>query len=189
MSIPFVRTVGTLPRGRYRCSLDEVRQEFVDSAWATASSTRGAVWDDFLKLLDLYDAISADLVESIWLGGSFITSKTDPDDIDVTLLIRKRAFDALSNTKRGAVRKLGGRAAPLVSHVRHHHGLRVDPFNLVCSQIALPFGDDLLTEEERGYLQSRGTWDDWWQRSRSVGAASPSTADAEPVRGYLEVFR
>ncbi|WP_324789984.1 DUF6932 family protein [Streptomyces sp. H51] len=95
---------GFLPLGRYSVSLDEAEAMLVSAPEFQDSDTRTALWDGlhdyldrFLALEDAYTDVLAGLplIHRIWLGGSFVSTKTDPRNIDATLLIDTRAERAV----------------------------------------------------------------------------------------------
>lgn len=186
MPIPLDHTCGTLPRGRYLADLLGLKSEFVESEWASASTTRTEIWDHFETVTELFRKVDPELAHAVWVGGSFVTTTVDPDDIDLTYLLDGGRYEALSNTQRKKITSLAARDGN-ISRLRSKHGLRVDCFTIVCHPVPLPWKD--LTAEEAAYFRTRGLWDDWWQRSRTgPKEALPTEADAKPVRGYLEVL-
>ncbi|UDY36283.1 hypothetical protein LH044_01820 [Dermatobacter hominis] len=143
------------------------------------------IWSHFESVTQLFERIAPGLATHAWLGGSFISPKVDPDDIDVTYLLDGKVYDTLSATKQGKVKRLSARQGS-VSALRHHKGLRVDCFTFVTRLVAMPWGS--LDADEADYFSKRGLWDDWWQRERSGPKGSdPVEHDAVPRRGYLEV--
>lgn len=180
---------GALPRGRYLCTMDEIEAEFVSASWCAASSTRSKIWEDFSTTLQLYDEVSPGLATAVWVGGSFTTAKVDPDDIDVTVLLDPTVYGALSNNKQHRVDRISAREpGGQVSRLRARLGLRVDCFAVICAVVPMPWQG--LSAEEADYFRTRGLWDDWWQRILGGPKGSmPTTTDALPVRGYLEVLR
>ncbi|TAP45633.1 hypothetical protein [Arthrobacter sp. S39] len=178
-------TTNFLPLGRYACTLDELKQQYVDDPRFTGSTTRAAIYDDFLAARKMLDAISPDLIEKVWVGGSFVTGLTDPDDLDCTFVISGPAFRALdTNGLRAKVMAFNKKG-----WVRKKAFLRVETFLLVREPIANPWLKDGLHPDAVAYLSVRGAWDDWWMRVRTNPdkSAAPVLEDAEPKRGYLEV--
>lgn len=185
MGVPAFEATGLLPLGRHMCDLAEFEQVFVLDSRFSASSTRPRLLTEFLSAIQfLKDQFSVDLVERVWVGGGFTAAKLDPSDIDVTFILNNDAYVGLSKTQRGKLGKLlraGGFKAI---------GLSVDGFMMVRERIAQPWSGAGLGTEGDGYFPIRGAWDDWWSRDRahSVAGAPPVIADAEPVRGYVEVM-
>ncbi|WP_285319707.1 hypothetical protein [Pseudarthrobacter sp. lyk4-40-TYG-27] len=182
---PMDPTTNFLPLGRYACTLAELEQEYVRDPKFSTSTTRTEIYEDLLDARKMLDAVSQDLVELVWVGGSFVTGALDPDDIDCTFVINGPAFRALSsNGKRDKVMKFNKNG-----WLRDRTGLRVESFLLIREPIANPWFKDGLNPDAVEYLSVRGAWDDWWMRVRSNPdkTAEPILADAEPKRGYLEV--
>jgi hypothetical protein len=178
-------TTSFLPLGRYACTLDELKQRYVDDPSYASSASRAEIFNHFVKACDMLNRISPDLIEVVWVGGSFVTGAIDPDDIDCTFLISGPAFRALeSNGLRDKVTKFGKKG-----WLRQRSQLRVEPFIVIREPIANPFSKNGVSEDARNYTSLRGAWDDWWMRVRSNPdkSALPVVEDAEPKRGYLEV--
>ncbi|WUO30872.1 hypothetical protein OHT21_23055 [Streptomyces sp. NBC_00286] len=161
--------------------------EFRDSA------TRTTLWDGFLSYVDRFltledtyaDALDGrTLVHRVWLGGSFVSAKPDPGNIDASLLIDTRAERAV----RG---KPGSKwlTTAFQSRDRMKEKFGVSPLRIGYRPVAHIFEPERFTSEERTYFTQRGVWDDWWQRCRLPDQAdrSPSEQSATPARGYLEV--
>ena len=110
---------GFLPPGRWGATLDEVRDRFA----SVPSSRRAEVWAEFEQALAL--PRSAVHVSRVWLGGSFLTSKAEPGDVDVVFLI---CADRLEQAKQSDYdRAVVGFAAS--GHMfKEVTGLRVDSF-------------------------------------------------------------
>ncbi|MFD5475326.1 DUF6932 family protein [Streptomyces sp. NPDC127105] len=184
---------GFLPLGRYSVSLDEAESILVSAPEFQESATRTALWDGlldyvdrFLTLEDTYAEVLAGLrlIHRVWLGGSFVSTKPDPRNIDATLLIDTRAERAV----RG---KPGSKwlTTAFQSRDRMREKFGVSPLRIGYQPVAHIFEPERFTPEERTYFTQRGVWDDWWQRCRLPGQAdrSPSEQSAAPARGYLEV--
>lgn len=175
---------GLLPRGRYLCNLTEFHAMFVADAQFASSTTRAQIFEDLVAALEfLLTEFHEELVECIWVGGSFTTAKPDPNDIDVTFLLNHEHYSGLSGRKRDKLHKLlraGGFEAVKLS---------VDGFMIVRERISNPWKAGAISTDAAPYLKERGGWDDWWSRHRSHGNKSqqPLVDDADPTRGYLEV--
>lgn len=179
-------STGLLPPGRYLATLAEVELEFVLSSWAAASSSRRDIWSEFGQALSQFRALADPMLLTCWLGGSFTTRKTDPDDIDVLLVLDAGQFDASSNTLQAKVRSFVGRDGPL-PRLRTKKGLRVDAHALFSRSVLMPWKG--LVQADADYFQARGMWDDWWLRHRTVPKGAPPTpACCASSRGYVEVL-
>jgi hypothetical protein len=186
VSIPARSSEGLLPLGRYLCDLDELEATFVDGSEFEASSTREAIFKDLLSVVKLFEGFSATLIESIWVGGSFVSSKLNPDDIDCLFVLNGVAFDALaSNALRNKLMKFNRK-----NFVRETLELRVESFILIRAAFANPWERGGVHPDAAPYTQVRGAWDDWWQRVRTGEGPDdpPLLESAEPKRGYLEVL-
>lgn len=157
------------------------------------STTRTALWDGlldyvdrFLTLENTYEdvLVGFPLIHRIWLGGSFVSTKTNPGNIDATLLIDNRAERAVRG--RPGSKWL---TTAFQSRDRMREKFGVSPLRIGYQPVAHIFEPERFTPEERTYFTQRGVWDDWWQRCRLPDGKdrSPSEASAAPARGYLEV--
>lgn len=177
--IPQLDSDGFLPPGRYRTDLNEVKQRFVAGAKSEPPSLRDDLWTDLERCIKFTQQAAGE-VAALWVGGSFLSAKPKPGDVDVVfiidqaLLIRAQA-DATSAQWLGL----------LANNQLSAHGFRLDTF-------LIPWR--VMPEVQAGsraeaYFRDRGHWDDFWQRRRSGPKGSPATrADAMPVSGYLEVI-
>ncbi|WP_443050419.1 DUF6932 family protein [Streptomyces sp. NBC_00286] len=191
--LPSFADNGFLPLGRYSVSLDEAESMLVSAPEFRDSATRTTLWDGFLSYVDRFltledtyaDALDGrTLVHRVWLGGSFVSAKPDPGNIDASLLIDTRAERAV----RG---KPGSKwlTTAFQSRDRMKEKFGVSPLRIGYRPVAHIFEPERFTSEERTYFTQRGVWDDWWQRCRLPDQAdrSPSEQSATPARGYLEV--
>jgi hypothetical protein len=191
--LPSFTANGFLPLGRYSVSFDEAEAMLVSATEFEDSSTRRELWDGlhnyldpFLTLEDTYAKALAGvpLLHRLWLGGSFVSTKLDPGNIDATLLIDTRAERAV----RG---KPGSKwlTTAFQSRDRMREKFGISPLRIGYQPVARIFEPERFTPEERTYFTQRGVWDDWWQRCRLPDGKdrSPSEESAAPARGYLEV--
>lgn len=95
---------GFLPPGRYRIDPDEAEQLLVADERFQASATRAQLWSGldtylsrFFDLEERHQGIldGSQLIHALWLGGSYVSSKIDPQNIDLTVLIDERAASAI----------------------------------------------------------------------------------------------
>jgi hypothetical protein len=177
--------MGCLPLGRFRCTFAEVEAAFVSHPRALGSTTRASILADLKTLVDLLGALDPKLVVSLWLGGSFVTDKFDPDDGDVVVLVDAERVAALTTPDRAKFDRLFLRLETGQSMLRFLTGMLVDPYALEVSTVVDPLR---RTTADREYYEARGHWDDFWLRLRTSPKGSPPTAaEAKPRRGYLEV--
>lgn len=179
--------------GRRRIEVEQARTLLVDSSEFVESETRPTLWDGLLRYLarfayleerhaSLLDDIP--LVHFLWMGGSFVSGELNPNNIDVTVAVDARAKERLKG------RELAGwlRDAFYRDQVLADFGL--SPLEIPYMPVVSVFDRRSLEPSEREYLESRGSWDDWWQRRRDPQSATgePSPATVGTKRGYLEVI-
>jgi hypothetical protein len=161
---------------------DEVESELVKAERFAASSTRRGLLQELQTHCSLVE-LAVGAIGRLWVAGSFVSRKLDPEDVDVTYLISPDAYaqadedpdtaDDLDNlgTKDWCVR----------------HGMRMDAYVL-----RLPETADFHALGVRGAMapsdhkvfEELGVYDEIWQRCRSGQNGIPSGAR----RGYVEVL-
>jgi hypothetical protein len=156
------------------------------------SSTRPRLWSGLeaylSRFFDLEDRHKdqvgpTPLIHALWLGGSFVSTKLNPSNIDLTVLI--------DEASAAAMRGLPG-TRWLTSAFHRDARLQefgVSPLRVGYRPIVSVFRPEALDSQDQAYLRERGAWDDWWQRCRpeGVGKTEPTLESAAPRRGYLEV--
>jgi Family of unknown function (DUF6932) len=80
--IPASNDYGCLPEGIYDCTIDEAADRF---ATFQRSGRRPQLWDKFIEFMR--DVKACGLVSAVLVDGSFATAKTDPNDIDLVLVL------------------------------------------------------------------------------------------------------
>lgn len=182
-----VRT-GHLPVGRYSCSPEEAHTQLVEAPRFNNSQTRADLWENFERYLSRFfhleekyaGILPVPLLDRVWLGGSFVSAKLDPRNVDATLLINSAAKDALRG-KPGVGLFTKSRDSVLAEYKVSRLFLNYEP-------VVHVFRLNEMEDSERNYLAGRGAWDDWWQRRRNDGDPEGPTVDTcPPRRGYLEV--
>ena len=178
--IPPLTAAGALPCGRFPATIVEVESAFVaDPKWAT-STTRQTVWDDWKQITA--QARKVVPVAAVWIAGSFLTDKMDPDDLDVVYIIDSRQAAAVTSPLHKGFLSLLAQGDAL----RTLRGKRLDTF--VINWVPDPDGQGAASGFP-DYAASRGYWDDLWQRRLSGPKHAPRVpSDALPKRGYLEVI-
>jgi hypothetical protein len=174
---PFANPTGALPVGRYLTTVDEIHARFVENK----SARRQEIWDDWNKATALLRSHVP--LCGVWLSGSFLTEKDEPDDVDCVYWAEDGEINrARANPISATVIDVFAQKDAL----RNLVGLRVDTFVVpwnCCADLAK------ATIVTLSYFQSRGHWDDFWQRMRSGPKGAPAVrVDALPRRGYLEVI-
>lgn len=170
---------GALPLGRFGVTLDEIKGGFVDAVLFSGSSTRKQIWQDFLSATSALRSIVP--VINVWVGGSFLTDKLDPDDIDLVYWCEDELVNKVTDPCERMLLQLFAR-----NQVRTMTGLRVD--TRYCQWYLYPEADRGTCRAHETYACRRGYWDDFWMRRRTgEKGAAPQRADALPKRGYFEV--
>ena len=91
-----------LPDGIYFCTADELYGSFV-GAFPT-SSTRTIIWAGFQELMRQPLMLLIDA--TLWVDGSFVTRKLDPNDIDIVCFAKAATLNDLSPESRSELRRL-----------------------------------------------------------------------------------
>lgn len=129
---------------------------------------------------------SAVRVHAVWLSGSYLTDKLDPNDIDAVFLVSARDYSRTSDDNKKVVGSFSPTMGPMGTPVRSSGFTKVDSYILDWRPYAElnPLGD----RDHNAYCLWRGYWDDFWQRTRKGAKGAPTTwQDGMPTRGYLEV--
>lgn len=185
MSVMSVDPVtGHLPRGRHRVTEADVKAAFVDHAQFGDSATRSEVWEEYETGRDLLRRRVR--IHAVWIGGSFLTSKVDPNDMDALFIVSARDYGKLDGRGKTIVDSFRPKVGALGKPVRSHALKRLDSFLLMWFPWS-PFEPN--GGAQGAYAVDRGYWDDWWQRDRynKPDGQPPHWMDAIPTRGYLEV--
>ena len=90
-----------LPAGFHRFTLDELAHTF---ALPFGNSRRSPVLVDGLKRF-VTKLLAMGVVGELWFDGSFVSTKIEPDDIDLVVVLDANAFSKLSAKKRGAIER------------------------------------------------------------------------------------
>ncbi|MEU5098407.1 hypothetical protein [Streptomyces sp. NPDC020996] len=169
------------PPGRFPLTWDEIESELVKADDFAESSTRSGLLEELRVHFALVE-MATGAVGRLWLAGSFVSGKLDPEDIDVTYLIPSDAYvramadpdtvDNLDNlgTKDWCVRQ----------------GLRVDAYvlRLAATEDFRALGvTGAMAPDDHKVFESLGVYDEVWQRCRS----GPNGIPRGTRRGYVEV--
>jgi hypothetical protein len=156
------------------------------------SRTRSELWDNLTEYLLLFDqpvrlnpkaSLGRPIIRQLWLAGSFVSTKIDPQDIDLTVFTDAEVIAALK-TKPGA---------KWITQAFHRQKIqdefRLDPYRVDYRAVPHVFQPAGMTREEQEYFRDRGRYDDWWQRRHppAVDKQAPTIDSCVPARGYLEV--
>ncbi|MEW2315604.1 DUF6932 family protein [Streptomyces bauhiniae] len=168
---------GLLPPGRYAACLDELHATFVAS---TASAVRQEIWEEWTVHRTMVETQVGEITR-MWVGGSFVSNKPEPGDVDVTYLVSAHLYDSLDRetladlndlTDAGWCAERGWRVDSLV--------LRL-PERLPISQMT----PRLLDPETGKSFRDLGLYDEVHQ------AIKPLSVHSVPGglrRGYVEVL-
>lgn len=163
--IPGAEGYDVLPPGRHTITLSEVLDNFI--LGRPDELVRRALWQDF------EDFRAGQLAHGIrpiayWIDGSFSSGKEGPSDIDFTTIV-----DGPGSQPTGPFQTFlnVGPAWQANAHPVLGRTLKLDAYAVV--KVADGAADQAI------YQQTRGYWDDWWQRERSTGEVE--------AKGYLEV--
>ncbi|WP_420918790.1 DUF6932 family protein [Streptomyces coelicoflavus] len=165
-----------LPPGRYAMSLEQMHDEFVAS---TGSAIRQAIWEEWTQHRAIVEAWTGE-ISRMWVGGSFVSRKPDPSDVDVTYLVRAEVFDRLDEEALSYLDEVTLRGWCV------DHNMRVDalllrlPRRVPVSQMV----PSLLQPGEGDSYRDLGLYDEVWQCTK---ADSVGELPGEMRRGYVEV--
>ena len=121
---------GWLPLGRHPCTQGEIEAAFVTAPEFSTSPTRPQIWRDWLTGLQVLQR--AVLVHGAWLGGSFTTSKVDPEDLDVTFLINGEDMRGRTPQEQTVITLFGSSQVKAL-------GLRLDTYAIAREGVPLPW--------------------------------------------------
>lgn len=172
--IPAFEANGSLPLGRFSCNLQEAKQFLVSGAPFNDAPNRATLWTIFEDSLQRMHSIRCK-IPSVFLGGSFVTSKIDPSDIDAAYLVDRSTI--VSDQTLGKLDQIF-RAI--------NQEVFIDAFLIPWHPTNLKLEDSYFDM----YYMERGKWDDFWQRSVVKEDRVPwQRFHAFPKRGYLEVTK
>ncbi|WP_342006895.1 MULTISPECIES: hypothetical protein [Arthrobacter] len=163
--------------GRHTVSLSDVHRTYVQAPIYRDNSRRALLWNNFTSLVTQVRRITP--AASVYIGGSFVSWKRKPDDIDCVFVLDKAFTRAITNEKHvRLLRSLGrGKNGSLFKY-------GIDSYTLDWEAIPITQPENNLHHR---YLIHRGYWDDWLQRN-SVKNEDPHPVHALPGHGYLEVM-
>ncbi|MFF2366261.1 DUF6932 family protein [Streptomyces sp. NPDC058122] len=180
-----------LAPGRYQVDADQARALLVENERFAESTTRQQVWDGFERYMARFFLLDEhfsellqgeSLVHRVWLGGSFVSSRLDPHNADLTVFVNDAAAQAIKAKPRS------GWMTRAFTRVHTENEYLLSALEVRYHPIRSVFDLDSLEHTELEYLRQRGAWDDWWQRCRPAGEKdAPTLESAAPRRGYLEV--
>ncbi|MFE6976311.1 DUF6932 family protein [Streptomyces sp. NPDC057682] len=172
---PSPRRLGVRPPGRYLMTLDEVEHALVRAPAWEASSTRPGLWGEFMTHRALTECAFGS-VARMWLAGSFVSGKLDPNDIDLAYLIDADTYARIIEPDDIAdLANLSDREWCV------KHGMRIDAY-LLSLPATVDFQDlgtvGAMAPGDGEIFQTLGLYDEIWQRCRLGQGVR---------RGYVEV--
>ena len=133
--------------GRHVMSLEQMRSICVEDF--PLSNRRSFLWDNFVEV---YTVIKANgLNGELWIDGSFLTQKTDPDDIDFTMRVNGHEYDNASEEQLSVYNWL--------QSDKPHIDFNLHTFLF----FEYPNGPEDL---KKAGITDREYWDEWWGTSR-----------------------
>lgn len=84
---------GVLEPGLHRIDFSEFEEFFVNGF--DTSQTRKAIYESFIAWLQ--DAVSKYKILEIWIDGSFVTQKINPNDVDLVVYVHAQDFIEVAN--------------------------------------------------------------------------------------------
>lgn len=170
--IPAFTDQDRLPIGRFQCDFADAQTALLDEPRFLASQTRGTLWIELSAAVTKFRDIRCK-IPSIFLSGSFVTGKIDPTDVDAVFLVDFSTIHspATIDSLWKLVKMLNTRT-------------KVQAFVIPW----WPTEDAQVDPIALEYYQTRGKWDDFWQRDVAKPDRNPFLRHhAFPERGYLEV--
>nr|WP_125263136.1 hypothetical protein [Streptomyces alboflavus] len=154
---------------------DEVESVLVRAGTFQESRTRSELWDE----LQAHKAMVGCVVGSvgrIWLAGSFVSSKLDPEDVDLAYLLDAVDYEAVTAPSDVTdLANLGDREWCV------RNGMRIDAY-ILKSPATKDFTDlgvtGAMAAGDGEAFQMLGLYDEIWQRCRTGN---------NQRRGYVEV--
>lgn len=162
MPLPPFDPSGFLPPGRHQTTPAEMKVSLVVTF--INSIRRPAIFERWERHLASLRSLIP--VPHQWIGGSFVSAKVEPDDIDVCSFIDGPTADALPEPQQDLIRFMTS------GKVAQQHWT-VDSYAIV----AYPPG----SPHHAKYQQSLQYWSSWW------GSARPDSQGVSQPRGFLEV--
>jgi len=129
-------STGFLPCGRYPTSEKEIEERFVGCDELKASSTRAEIWAHWQAAARfLRDRVH---VRAAWIGGSFVTAKPDPGNLDVVWILNAGSVDRLRPETMAEIEPFAqGEEGALA------HGLLIDSYVMVWRPHAAPVSAEI----------------------------------------------
>jgi hypothetical protein len=134
-----------LPIGRHPFTIEELRAKCVDEF--PKSNTRAGIMDSLCQVVTRLE--SNGVMDDLWVDGSFLTKKIDPDDVDLTLQVEAAFYEAAKPETQAAIEWLN-------DNLYGTH--KIDSYVF----FVWPKGHQLYWEGEYGYVYWMKQWG--WSR-------------------------
>ena len=152
--------IGNLPPERYEMTFNEAKTFFVDTF--PDSETRLENWNCFIEYVKNLITLGINDMQ-IWIDGSFVTDKINPNDIDCVLYISVKLLNSLNKQQQSILSNV------LVPQKRETHELikqafHTDPYLLL---------DVKDCPEHLNYheiVKMKEYWEGWWGHDRQGNA-------------------
>jgi hypothetical protein len=95
-----------LPSNIHTITGAEFKEAFLDNM--PSSLTRPEIYAGMIRLINRL--ITYNVVKKIWIDGSFVTDKQNPDDVEICFFLDAVAFSALSDSTQSEIGELLGDA-------------------------------------------------------------------------------
>ncbi len=149
--------IGNLKPDKYEITFSEAKEFFVDSF--TESETRQRNWTGFCNFLQML--INFGLTEmQVWVDGSFVTNKLNPNDVDCVIYIKPEIINSISKENQENLFKIFLRQG----NDDPHDGFFTDPYILfdVTDNLDFPYYQECCNKKDY--------WENWWGHDRSNNA-------------------
>lgn len=152
--------IGNLPPGRYEIAFDDAKSFFVDAF--PDSETRLKNWNSFYAYIQTIISIGLDEFK-LWVDGSFVTEKLNPNDIDCVVYVKASLVNSLSPKGQELLVKY------LIPQNKSMHELNK---NLYCtdSYILLDIEDSPDFPNHDIIMGKKKYWDNLWGHDRQGNA-------------------
>jgi hypothetical protein len=164
---------GALPAGRYRVTQEHFQQRFA------STPRRQELWGHWVTATELLRS-HVDICAA-WIGGSYLTDKPEPGDIDCVYIVDSHSIETANDEAKRVLEAFARQDV-----IRQLTGLELDTFILQWEASSTPSRSH---PDVRSYHEIRGYWDDLWSKMRSgQKGGEPTRLDSHPRRGYVEVL-
>ncbi len=146
--------IGNLKPYKYELTFNEAKTFFVDGF--QESETRQRNWNGFCSFLD--SLINLGLTDAeVWVDGSFVTNKLNPNDIDCVIYVKPIVINSISieNKKKLSAKFSEG------GNLLAHFAFFTDPY------ILLDVSDNPDFPNYLNLCKRKEYWENWWGHDRN----------------------